>query len=133
MGPRKMFVFFKIASKMAAKAYVYFLNICIWYMANIAVHIRYIWLLFCMSVVNIIWNMLYSLEFDVHLSSKKIMGVISEILVKVSNMYYFKGLQLSTYSFDSSQIWHVIFYEHQLVFLFFIIFKNIDGLEDGDL
>ena len=43
-----------------------------------------------MWVVHIILNIFYSLEFDENWTSKKIMGFISEILVKVTNSYIFQ-------------------------------------------
>ena len=90
IGLLKTFYFVRIVSKMAAKAYIYLLNICTWYMVNFAEHIRYIWLQFYMWVVNIISNIFYSFECDVLWSSKKIMGVISEKNGKSSKFALFQ-------------------------------------------
>ena len=68
----------------------YALNTCMYYMSDFSVLRRYIWLLFRMWVVHIMLNIFYSLKFDVHCASKKIMGVISEILVNVTNRYIFQ-------------------------------------------
>ena len=75
------------------------------------------------------------MKFDVHWSSKKIPGVISDIMAEVANIYIpiSKGgnslnIHWITFKFGMSLGINAIKF-----FLFFVIFKNMDGYEDVNL